>query len=302
MLASEDWLLFAPPRRTGLALHLGALAISMILLTVMLTLALTRAPGLSVVLLVIGCFVFSLPLPVLLYRLYTLLQSGYWVGRDGLRIRWGLRLIDLPFNEVVDVARADELENSLPLPRWNWPGNISGTTDVQDLGSVEFLASDKDKLVLIGTRNGVFAISPENPVDFVGIYKRESERGSLRPIASRSIAPSFVLVEAWGEKRVPALLAAGAALALALLVLVGFVAPGLASVSLGFDASGLPLPPVAGVQLFLLPALNLFFYMGNFVLGLLFYREPGGILFSYVLWGASILTSVLFLFAILASL
>jgi hypothetical protein len=298
----ESWILFSPPRRKGLALHIGALFLSGTLLVILLTLAITRPPGLAVVFLLLGAFLFSLPIPLLLYRLYTLLQSGYWIGRNGMRLRWGLRLIDLPFAEIVDLARAEELEAPIELPAWSWPGSISGVRQDAELGTLEFLATDKDALVLVGTNDRVFLISPENPLEFVGIYKRESERGSLRPIAARSIAPSFVLVEAWGERRVPALLAAGGGLALALLVLVGLLAPGLQSVSLGFGADGQPLQAVAGVQLFLLPALNLFFYMGNFVLGLLLYREPRGILFSYLLWGASIVTGILFLIAILVSL
>ena len=72
--------------------------------------------------------------------------------------------------------------------------------------------------------------------------------------------------------------------------------------SLGFAASGEALPAVAGVQLFLLPALNLFFYMGNFILGLLFYREPRGMLISYLLWGTSLATSLFLLGAVIFSL
>lgn len=298
----ESWILFSPPRRKGLALHIGGLFVAGTLLVVLLTFAITRPPGLGVVFLLLGAFLFSLPIPLLLYRLYTLLQSGYWIGRNGMRLRWGLRLIDLPFASILDLARADELVTPIQLPAGSWPGSISGTRQDEELGNLEFLATDKDALVLIGTEERVFVVSPENPVEFVGIYKRESERGSLRPITARSIAPSFVLVEAWGERRVPALLAAGGGLALGLLVLVGLLAPGLQSVSLGFGADGLPLPAVAGVQLFLLPALNLFFYMGNFVLGLLLYREPRGILFSYLLWGSSVLTGLLFLIAVLVSL
>jgi hypothetical protein len=118
----------------------------------------------------------------------------------------------------------------------------------------------------------------------------------------RSVLPSFVLAEAWAEPRVPALLVGGAVLALALLVLVAVLTPQLEAVSLGFGADRLPLAPVAGVQLFLLPALNLFFYMGNFVLGLLIYREPHGIRLSTIIWAGSLLTSLLFLAAILFSL
>lgn len=91
-------------------------------------------------------------------------------------------------------------------------------------------------------------------------------------------------------------------MAMVLLLLVGVLAPNLETATLGFAADGQPLPAVAGVQLFLLPALNLFFYMGNFILGLLFYREPHGALISHLLWGSSLLTSLFYIGGVLFSL
>ena len=298
----ETWNYFPPPRRRGIAITLTTLLIVTSLVILSLLAAVSQQPGLSVILLLLGALLLSLPIPFLLYRLYALLQSGYWLGRNGLRLRWGLRFIDLPYTQVVDVARVEELENAPALPNWAWLGSVMGQRQDPDLGNLEFLASDPAKLVFIGTSDAVFAISPGNPEEFVAAYKRESERGSLRPIPSCSVLPSFVLAEAWGEPRVPGLLVTGAVLALGLLVLVGVLAPRLETVSLGYGADGQPLPPVAGVQLFLLPALNLFFYVGNFILGLLFYREAQGLRFSTILWSSSLFTSLLFLAAILFSL
>jgi hypothetical protein len=299
---SQNWIYFPPPRRKGLLINLGAVVIAFSLVIVLLVAAVSQEPGLPVILILLGAFLFALPLPFVLYRLYSLLQSGYWLGRNGLRLRWGLRFIDLPYEHIVAVARAVELEMPLELPRGSWLGILMGPRQDAELGHLEFMASEPANLVLLGTKAGVFAISPADQQGFVAAYKRESERGSLRPITARSVLPSFVLAEAWAEPRVPLLLIAGAALALGLLILVGVLSPQLASVSLGFGADGQPLEPVAGVQLFLLPALNLFFYMGNFVLGLLFYREPQGIRFSTIIWASSLLTGLLFLAAILFSL
>ena len=217
-------------------------------------------------------------------------------------MRWGLRQVDFPHDAIVDVARREELENPVALPRWNWPGAVVGFVRDEEMGEVEYLSSEKSDLVLLGTKQRVYAISPQNTKDFMATLKRESLRGALRSLRPRSVSASFVLVEAWSQKTVRRLLAAGAILAFGLLLFVGILAPRFPSVSLGFGADGLPLEPVAGVQLFLLPIVNLFFYMGSFMLGLLFYREPKGTTFSYLLWGSSLLTSLLFLGAILFSL
>jgi hypothetical protein len=299
---ASPWIRFDAPRSKGFVLNGVALLFELVVLFLFLVFALNQPPGLVVIIALLLTLLFSLPLPLLLYRLYSLWLSGYWIGRDGLRLRWGLRQVDLPFDGVVDVALSNELEHSLVLPRWNWPGSVVGEVADAELGLVEFLAADKEDLVVIGTKERVFAISPENAQEFVSVYKRESERGSLRPLPPNSVQPIFVLVEAWAQLQTRRLLIAGGLFAVGLLVLVGVLAPSAQGVSLGFNASGQPLPPVAGVQLFLLPALNLFFYMGNFILGLLFFREPKGVQISYLLWGSSLVTSFFYLGAVFFSL
>jgi hypothetical protein len=296
------WIRFDPPRRKGLGLNLAALVVDFSLVVVLLVAAISQRPGLLVVFALLAALLLSFPLPLLMYRLYSLWQSGYWVGRDGVRLRWGLRLVDLPYESIVDVARIDELEQPVTLPRWVWPGSVVGQTVDPELGQMEFLASDVQQLVVIGTKDRVFAVSPQDAGEFLQVYKRESERGSLKPLTAHSEQPIFVLVEAWAELPTRRLLIAGGLFSLALLILVGILSPNMETVTLGFAASGEPLPAVAGVQLFLLPALNLFFHMGNFILGLLFYREPRGVLISYILWGTSLATSLFFLGAVVFSL
>ena len=294
-------ILFEPPRRRGMALHISALLVIFLGVVILLTFTVSQPAGLLAVILLIIALLLSGLLPILFYRLYSLVKSGYWVSRDGVQLRWGLRQIDFPFDAMVDVARRAELENPVAFPTWNWPGALVGMVHDNELGDVEYMGSEKNDVVLLGTKQRVYAISPQDTKEFLATLKRESLRGALRSMRPRSVSASFVLVEVWSQKRVRQLLIAGAGLAFALLLLVGILAPGLPSVSLGFGADGLPLEQVAGVQLFLLPATNLFFYMGSFMLGLLFYREPNGNYFSYLLWGSSLFASVLFLGAILFS-
>lgn len=300
--SSGNWVLFSPPRRRGLLLHGAAALLAATILAVSLSAALDQPPGLGVILLVVLALLCALPLPILFYRLYGLLQSAYWLGRDGLRLSWGLRQLDLPYAQVVDVARAQELESPLAPPSGSWSGVLMGQYWDVELGTVEFMAADPEKLVLLGTPNGVIAISPDDPDAFVATYKRQSERGSLRPLAAYSVMPSFVLAEAWAQRLPRRLLVSGAVAAVLLLVLVGALAPMVVGASLGFTPDGQALPMVDRMQLFLLPMLNLFFFIGNLVLGLLFYREKQGSVLAPLLWGASLVTSLLFLTAVLFSL
>ncbi|MBX3047168.1 MAG: hypothetical protein KF698_09245 [Anaerolineales bacterium] len=300
--AAPTSLQFDPPRRRGTGLHVSAALLVLTLASLLFLLALAQPPGpVGIILLVAGSLI-CLLLPLLFYRLYCLHKSGYWISRDGLRLRWGLRAVDLPYDAIVDVARWSELEAPPPLPRATWPGSVLGQVQDAELGTVEFMASDKTRLVLLGTAERVYVLSPEKDSQFVAALKRESLRGSLRPLRARSAAPSFVLVEAWAQPLPRRLMAAGAGASLILLLLVGFLAPSLSAVSLGFGPDGAPLPGVAANQLLLLPGLNLLFYVGNLLLGLLFFREPQGDSLSVLLWGSSLVTSLLFLAAIIVSI
>ncbi|UYN92626.1 MAG: hypothetical protein KIT70_03795 [Anaerolineales bacterium] len=300
--AAPTSLQFDPPRRRGTGLHVSAALLVLTVAAVLFLLALAQPPGVVGIILLVAGSLICLLLPLLFYRLYCLHKSGYWISRDGLRLRWGLRAVDLPYDAIVDIARWSELEVPPQLPRAIWPGSVLGQVSDAELGTVEYMASDRNRLVLLGTAERVYVLSPEKDAQFVAALKRESLRGSLRPLRARSTAPSFVLVEAWARPLPRRLMTVGGVAALVLLLLVGFVGPGLPGVSLGFGPDNNPLPSVAGTQLLLLPGLNLLFYVGNLLLGLLFFREPQGDSLSVLLWGSSPVTSVLFLAAIIVSI
>lgn len=294
----SEWIRFQAPKRRGIMLHISILFVLSLLIGLMLIVASESPPGLLAVFLLIASVLLSLLLPVFSYRLYALLRSEYSLSRAGLRIRWGLRQIDLPHELILDVALAEELHSLPAAPRWSWPGSILGITEDEELGPVEYIASRSEGMLLVGTVQSVYVISPEKPGDFLAVYHREAERGSLVELKASSVMPSFVLSQAWQELPVRRLLLAGAGLAVALLLLVGFIAPGLEGISLGFDSSGAPLEAVTGTQLFLLPALNLAFFFANLLLGLILYRESKNTLLARLVWGSSLLSGVLFLGAI----
>jgi hypothetical protein len=267
----------------------------------MLSLASQSPPGLLVVVLLILSVIAGFLFPIFFYRLYALLRSEYSLDREGLRLRWGLRQIDLPHDQIVDVALAEELHAPPDSPRWQWPGSVMGIIQDGELGAVEYMASEKEGHVLLGTSKGIFVISPENPAEFLAVYHREAERGSIVEMKARSVVPSFIFNEAWADPSVRRLLIAGASLAAALLLLVGILAPGLESVPLGFAPTGGPLEEVSASQLFLLPAINLVFALASFLLGLILYRESENALIAKLVWGSTLFVGFLFLVAILIS-
>jgi len=296
---NNESLSFQPPRRRGLVLNLGiALALALIA-AALLILASGTALGPAFLGYLLGALVVAVPIPLLANRVFALIRSEYIVERDGIRLKWGFREVDIPVTALTYVELAEDLLFPLEFPRMQWPGAVIGVNTQDQLGKVEFLASERSDLVMIGTPEQVFVISPQNPKQFIAHYRMVSELGSLSPLPAYSAAPSFLLMDIWRIPRLRILLVATTVLSAALFGLVAWAVPSLTEISLGFDASGAPLPPVSPGQLFLLPALNIFLVVASYLLSLLFFRRQADHPLVSVLWFGNVFTSALFLIAAL---
>jgi hypothetical protein len=92
---------------------------------------------------------------------------------------------------------------------------------------------------------------------------------------------------------------AGLFLNVGLLAWVSLMAPSLGSISLGFLPSGTPRPPSAGLALILLPIVSISFYLLGWATGLAIYRREDRRPMAYVLWASGVISSLLFLVAVL---
>ena len=99
---------FEPVRRNGNLFHLGVLLFLISCGIGILWLALNKAQGSLFVTLTILLLIVIILLPVVTYRAYSLLNARYIVERDGLRLRWGLRLEDIPLSAIEWVRPANE--------------------------------------------------------------------------------------------------------------------------------------------------------------------------------------------------
>ena len=79
---------------------------------------------------------------------------------------------------------------SLPLPPLSFPGAIIGLRQVEELGEVEFLASDTKTMLLVATPQKVYAISPEDTRGFVRTFQIAMEMGSITPLTAYSAEPA----------------------------------------------------------------------------------------------------------------
>ncbi len=236
--------------------------------------------------------------PYLLYRVYALWTAAYILERDGIWLRWGLRVEEIPMDRVEWVEFADDLVDAVPLPWLRWPGNISGARRYPDGTILEYMAAGRENLILIGTPGHIYAISPRDGRGFVRAYRRLAELGTLTPLPPRSTYPTVLIASSWADRPARFLMLGGGLLSLALLGWVSLAIPQYPEIALHLAPGGAALDRQPSIRLMLLPVVNGAFVLADLLLGLFFYRRREYRLLAYLLWGAGVLTPLLFLGAV----
>jgi hypothetical protein len=288
---------FGPPRQRGFIIHLVSVIVLAGLAGISVMNLLNAAFDLRFTFFLILLLASLVPLPFLGYRLYALTRCDYQLGRETLRLSWGLRVEEIPISNVEWVRPLEGLLMPISMPWFSLPGGILGVVHHPDIGDVEFMASETRTMLFVATAKRVFAISPTDPTEFLRAFQYAIEMGSIDQAAPQSQYPTFIVGQAWAIPLVRFFWLAGAFLNIGLLSWVSALIPGLAQVSLGFDAFGIPKEPVPGVQLILLPMLSSGFFVASLGVGLWFFRKDELKPLSVILWASGALTSLFFLVA-----
>jgi hypothetical protein len=293
----NETLKFLPKRTSGIILHAFMLILILSGIGVLLWLAFRQTSGGALVLYLIGSLLLLSLLPIAGYRGYALIQAAYYLGRDGLHIRWGLRSEDVPLSEVEWIRPAADLQIPLKLPLFSTIGAILGSSTHPDLGKVEFIASSVENLVIVASMNKIICISPDDIDDFVHRAQRILEMGSLTSIEPVSSVPAAFINRVFNDHFARVIVPAGFALTLLLFLVAALFIQGKASLSIGYDSSGNLVEPVAASQLLLLPFLSAFLYLLSLVGGTYFFRKSESRSVSYVLWMGGLVTPFLLFIA-----
>ena len=289
---------FPPFRQRGLIVH-GILIASLTVISLVAFAFLFEIQiGVLFMVLVLVCLLAIIPVPILAYRIYALMRGNYLLDRNDLHLIWGLRREDVPIADVEWVRPVQGLVAPVSLPWFHLPGGILGVIRHPDVGDVEFIAAEEDTLLFVATAKKVYAISPADPASFVAAFQKSIEMGSLNPGEARSQFPSFVILQAWESSLVRYLWLSGAFLNVGVFIWVTVLIPGLVHVPLGFTAAGTPMEPVPGLQLILLPILNVLLFLIGWGAGLYFYRREEQRIIALIVWASGTLMSFLFVFGV----
>jgi len=283
-----------PSIKLGAIIHLCILLILLAASGYLLWLALiTKIRGEFILYLIASILVF-LPFPFFLYRLISLLRAKYTLSRDGVSIQWGLRTEDIPITEIEWMRLPNDLAIKLPLPRIILPGAVLGTRKHRDLGIIEYIASDFNQLVLIATKDRVFAISPRNINAFENDFYRSAEMGSITPIEKQSSQLQFIIGSLMSDKAARAFLLSSAFFSLLLLIATSFFIPTRATVPLGLEAIGINREESSSERLILLPLLSLFIFFVDFGFGSFLFRKKGFRNAAYIIFASALILPISF--------
>jgi len=282
---------FLPPRRSGILFQGGVILVMLLAGGYFFYRATLDQTGLDFLLHMLIALVILAPSPLLLYRLYALLNATYTLRREGLMLRWGLRREDIPLSQIEWMRPAAELGFRLPLPWLKWPGAILGTRQVGELGTVEFLSANLARMILVATDKRVYAISPAESNQFLSQFSQMSELGSLVPLEAQSVYPAVLLGRVMEDRLARILILAGFGAGLLHLAAVVIAIPGL---DLVLWPGSSDLAPAE--RMLLLPVLNGMVWLFNLVLGIFLYRRGGDLkMAAHLLWGNAILIGILML-------
>lgn len=288
----------APPPRTqglliGVALVLAGLAGVALGVTQLAQAPISAALLLWATLPMVGAALAALAA----YRLYGLSTARYVLNRNGIGIRWGLAVEEIPL-PTVRLERPSEStwQHLRPRGSLRWPGCVVGMGVVEGLGPIEFFsARGAAGMLLVISPERTLAISPPDREAFQRAFVEAARQGVLDPVQPLSIRPDHFLARLWRDPLARSLLVLGIALPLLLLGFLGLRAGSLPDlVPFGFDSQGNPDPLVPPGRLILLPLIAGLCWAVDLGLGSAFYRRRvADRPMAYGLWGAAVAVDLL---------
>lgn len=287
--------MYSPPRRTGLAIGIGAIVVFLAADALFLLLIFQTPLSIATVLW-IALTIGSLPtIGYVAYRTYGLATAQYEINQNALVIHWGGLREVIPMGDIsrLELGRnVDGVQN--PRGLW-WPGCLVGRGQAEAFGRLAYFASAaQDDQVYVVITDGAYVISPADLNGFVEAFERERQLGITEQVAYQTVFAPIQQWELWRDRWAQGLIVGPLLTALALFGFIALVYSALPrQVPLRFDNAGFPdrVGPPSG--LFILPVIALLVWAVNTTFGTGLHIRGDARLQAYMAWSASIFVQLL---------
>lgn len=279
---------YKPPTRLGLIWG-SWLLLALVLLNVWLVVLMLSAPitPLTVIRGLLA-LVNLLMVAVVLYALISLNRAAYWLDGDAIIIRWGATEQTIPLAQVKGVLQGMDLGRLQRFQGLRLPGYWLGKGKLETHGSVTFFASAPlERQLVIKTANAAFAISPQDPDQFMDHFARQLNSEFQSAVEPKLVQPELRDGGLFSDRPALGLLAAGG-LGNALLMMVLTARFHQWPVELALLGAGGVTSLRPSSHLLALGLLGTAAWLLNGVLGIIVYRrwkEKGA---AMLLWGAAV--------------
>ena len=289
--------LFSPGRAAGLTLLIFLALVLIAINLFFFYLFSHQQPGPIFFLTFIVSVGFLIPVAIVLYRIYGLIASRYQITRSAILLKWGLRSETIPLSDINWIRRPEEMTVEVPWPPLPMPGAYVGSVRTDDQSAIDFMASDVNKMIFIGTTDQIYGISPSDPELFFQGFERVLQMGTLSDAERMTIRPADWVTASYGNRIARYSLFLSLILLLLLSLWIGFRITATETVRLGFTAAGTPNRPIPARNILILPVLAAVFWLVNLIFGIQLYKSQSLRRSAELLWAGSPLILFCFLIA-----
>ena len=245
--------------------------------------------------------IFVATLPVLVHltrRTWGAFNLEYWLDRNALRVRWAGTCQVIPLHCILRIIEGVD-ERAVRPSFLDWPSPYVRIVEGgQGRRLVRLASVPLDQCLLIETDDGIFAISPADPISFLEELQALNRLGLSRTLPPVREQPTNYYALATESAAGRWLLLAGLVGCLALFGYLMIRFPNLPeSLVFHYNRQGVPDSIRPKNSLFLLPAVGLLTYLTNTLAGL-WMKMQGQRSGAYLFWTGSLLVQALSLLAL----
>jgi hypothetical protein len=179
LLKGQGLTIERPARSTGTAIGIGVSGIAAAIALALLARGLGWPTSFPQFLAYLGAAAMALVAVTFAFWTYACATMRYFVGADGVTIRWGPVRQHIPVSRIVGMQRGRG-EQRPKVRGVGWMGYHVGRGYMDDYGEVLFYSTHRvpEDILYVGTPGVTYALSPQDPARFIADVHRAQAAGA----------------------------------------------------------------------------------------------------------------------------